>query len=400
MGRLFWKFFLAFWLSQLVTMIGIGIAVDLKHRADGNTRLEHYAEHPPRENMPPPHPEDKRDGAIPPPPPGESRLANTQLPPRPQAFAPPHRFFFIPWEPLVAGLIVSFIFAATLAWLFSRPIRSLLEGFATLAEGKLDTRMGHVLGKRNDEFGDLGRAFDGMASKLGGLMAAQKRLLHDVSHELRSPLARLQAATGLARQQPENLEVSMSRIEREAQRMDRLIDELLTLSRLGVDAQQVAQFEEINFGELLEGIVEDARFETTKAELSIKLEGNFAPQLRCQPALLHRAVENLVRNAIKFSPAHSLVRLVVEQPESGHFALRIEDEGPGIPPEDLESVFEPFVRGRTSHTITGYGLGLAIARSVIQAHGGTLEASNRMQGGLCVRAQLPTSLIVQAKHTS
>lgn len=395
MGRLFWKFFLAFWLSQLVTMIGIGVAVDLKHRAEGDFRPQHYAEPASRKDMPPPRPEDKGEAAMPPP---VRPMATDGLPRPPErAFAPPNRFFFIPWEPLVAGLVVSLIFASTLAWLFSRPIRNLLEGFATLAEGKLDTRLGHVLGKRNDEFGDLGRAFDGMASKLGDLMAAQKRLLHDVSHELRSPLARLQAATGLARQQPENLEVSMSRIEREAQRMDRLIDELLTLSRLGVDARQAAQFEEINFGELLEGIVEDARFETTRAELSIKLEGTFAPQLRCQPALLHRAVENLVRNAIKFSPPHSLVRLVVEPPTADHFALRIEDEGPGILPEDLESVFEPFVRGRTSHTVTGYGLGLAIARSVIQAHGGTLEATNRMQGGLCVRVQLPTSLIVQTK---
>lgn len=395
MGKLFWKFFLMFWLAQLVTMLGVGFAIDLKHRSENFDRF------PPRfaqscDPRPPRPQENLHEG------PSQARPEGNQgefgdprsgPPPfDPNPINPPLRKtrLILPFEPLLAGFLVSLIFAAALAWYFSRPIRALREGFTALASGKLDTRLTEKLGKNNDELGDLGRAFDRMASQLGDLVGAQRRLLHDVSHELRSPLARLQAATGLARQQPDKLDVSMHRIEREALRMNRLIDELLTLSRLESGAT-MALNEDVDLGELLSGIVEDARFEATEADLTIELKGETSIRVRCQPEFLHRAVENLVRNAIKFSPAKGCVSLTVEKAEPSHFVLHVEDQGPGIPAEELEAVFEPFARSRNAAATGGYGLGLAIARRVVEAHGGSICAKNRPHGGLRVSILQPVS---------
>ncbi len=384
MGKLFWKFFLIIWLAQLVTMLGIGLAVDLTHRREGSIQ------HAQQQASERPSPSASQSDHLPPPRADGMRLDKHG------PYNGPWRMpllLLVPLEPLLAGLFVSLLFAATLAWNYSRPIRSLREGFSALARGELDTRLGDTLGRRNDEFGDLGRAFDGMASQLGDLVGAQRRLLHDVSHELRSPLARLQAATGLARQQPEKLETTMLRIEREALRMDQLIDELLTLSRLEAGSD-ICCDEEAALHDLLEGIVEDARFEAKQLEIEISLTGDTTAHLRCRPDLLHRALENLVRNAIKYSPPGSTVSIVINKPGTTHFELRFEDQGPGIPPEDLEAVFKPFVRSRASRISTGHGLGLAIARRVIEAHGGNIDASNRPEGGLCVRVVFPASILL------
>ncbi|GGY39345.1 sensor histidine kinase [Pseudoduganella albidiflava] len=292
-----------------------------------------------------------------------------------------------PFIPLAAALVASLLFAALLAWYFSRPIRALRQAFEAASQGDLAPRFAGA-GRRGDELADLGRDFDRMTARLRNLMDGQRRLLHDVSHELRSPLARLQAAIGLAHQNPARMAASFGRIERESVRMDKLVDELLTLSRLEAGALSGTR-EEIDVAELLHGIVGDAQFEATAQGRTVAAQGMADVVLLGQPDLLARAIENVVRNAIKHSPAGE--NIVVEGTvEGGTLRIRVLDRGPGVAPQDLRTIFEPFFRSSgTEKDVEGHGLGLAIARQVVQQHGGTIGAANRDGGGLCVEIALP-----------
>lgn len=302
----------------------------------------------------------------------------------------PHPHLPMPAVPLIAGVLVSLLFAALLAWYFATPIRSLRAAFEAAAGGRLGQRLAPEMGRRRDELADLGRDFDRMAQQLKNLMDGQRRLLHDVSHELRSPLARLQAAIGLAHQQPERADQLLARIELEAERMDRLVSELLTLSRL--EAGMAGRLDdEVDLGELLDTLVEDARFEAQARGCRVDYAGpEETPLLRGNAELLHRALENVVRNAIKHSPPGGLVSIAVQAngaPE--RFCLRVLDSGEGVPEGDLQAIFAPFFRSEGFASPDGHGLGLAISRRVVELHGGTIAAANRSDGGLCVSIVLP-----------
>jgi len=292
--------------------------------------------------------------------------------------------------PLLAAIIVSLLFAALLAWYFSRPIRALRSAFEAAAAGDLSPRFtrGHRLG--GDELNDLGRDFDRMSGQLRALMDGQRRLLHDVSHELRSPLARLQAAIGLAHQQPDKIATSLERIERESVRMDKLVGELLTLSRLEANPD-LPKDELVDMQELVDGIAFDARFEAGAEgpAIEVEIEGELQATVRGAPDLLWRAVENVVRNAVKHGGAGGRVdiRLYARGPL---VHVDVLDRGPGILDADLPTVFEPFFRSNPGkNNIDGHGLGLAIAQRVVHAHGGTIVARNRDGGGLQVAIALP-----------
>jgi two-component system OmpR family sensor kinase len=164
-----------------------------------------------------------------------------------------------PWLPIILGFFVSLIFSGVSAWYFAKPIRQLRSAFAAVADGDLNTRADQTMGQRHDELADLGKSFDHMVNKIQTLINAQQRLLHDVSHELRSPLARIQTAIGLAYQQPDKMPLTLERIEKESQRMNDLIGELLALSRL--EAGVIGKLEVIDINELIAEIVEDARLE-------------------------------------------------------------------------------------------------------------------------------------------
>jgi signal transduction histidine kinase len=292
-----------------------------------------------------------------------------------------------PFIPLAAALVASLLFAALLAWYFSRPIRSLRQAFEAASHGDLAPRFADT-GKRGDELTDLGRDFDRMTARLRSLMDGQRRLLHDVSHEMRSPLARLQAAIGLAHQNPARMAASFERIERESVRMDKLVDELLTLSRLEAGALAGSR-EEIDVAELLHGIVGDAQFEAATQGRTVTALGTADVLLLGQPDLLARAIENVVRNAIKHSPEGETI-VVESAAREGTLQVRVLDRGPGVAPPDLQAIFEPFFRSSgTEKDVEGHGLGLAIARQVVQQHGGTIDAANREGGGLCVEIALP-----------
>jgi two-component system OmpR family sensor kinase len=291
-----------------------------------------------------------------------------------------------PWVPIAAATLASLLFSFLLAWYFSRPIRALRQAFDAAAGGDLAPRFGN--GKGNSELNDLGRDFDRMTARLRSLIDGQTRLLHDVSHELRSPLARLQAAIGLAHQQPEKLAASLERIERESVRMDKLVGELLTLARLEAGAIRASQ-EEISMAELLDQIADDASYEASSQQRSVVQEGEAEVLVAGQADLLGRAIENVVRNAIKHSPEGGVVQLQSRTVQDARqLCICVLDRGPGVAPADLETIFQPFFRSSTA-SADGHGLGLAIAQHVIQAHGGSIKATNRTGGGLCVEMLLP-----------
>ncbi|MCU6498269.1 HAMP domain-containing protein [Rugamonas sp. A1-17] len=293
------------------------------------------------------------------------------------------------WVPIAAATVASLLFAMLLAWYFSRPIRALRQAFDAAAGGDLAPRFGAAgKGWRNSELNNLGRDFDRMTARLRSLIDGQTRLLHDVSHELRSPLARLQAAIGLAHQQPEKLAASLERIERESVRMDKLVGELLTLARLEAGAIKASQ-EEISMAELLEQIADDANYEASSQQRSVVQEGEADVMVAGQADLLGRAIENVVRNAIKHSPEGGVVQLQTRTlPDARQLCIRVLDRGPGVAVADLATIFQPFFRSSSAST-EGHGLGLAIAQHVIEAHGGSIKASNRADGGLCVEMVLP-----------
>ncbi|MPQ57426.1 sensor histidine kinase [Duganella sp. FT27W] len=297
-----------------------------------------------------------------------------------------------PWVPLVAAVLASLLFSFLLAWYFSRPIQALRQAFDAAAGGDLSPRFVNATGKRGTELNDLGRDFDRMTARLRSLIDGQTRLLHDVSHELRSPLARLQAAIGLAHQQPDKMAASMERVERESVRMDKLVGELLTLARLEAGAIKASQ-EEISMADLIDQIADDARFEATSQQRSVTQHGEADVIVIGQTDLLGRAIENVVRNAIKHSPEGGEVQLQVQTlPGAQRLSIRVLDRGPGVAPADLDTIFQPFFRSSNAST-EGHGLGLAIAQHVIEAHGGVIRASNREGGGLCVEIILPVKPI-------
>ena len=362
MGRLFWKFFLFIWLLQMAAIVGVGAYFWFER---------HQGEAP---GVTAPSFDERPDGAARPPP----------RPPHPHMRPP--RSPRLPVAPILGGLIVSLVGALALAWYFAKPIRHLRGAFDAAARGDLAVRIGSGMGGRRDELADLGRDFDHMTERLGILMESQKRLLHDVSHEMRSPLARLQAAIGLARQQPEQFDKTLARIEMEGERLDRLVDELLTLSRLEAGVAGVQ--EAVDMQELLAGIVEDARFEGAPRQVSVDFVSSALPELRANPELLHRAIENVVRNALRHSPSGGVVRIVAGA-TGNRLRVCISDQGAGVPEDVLEKIFRPFFRANDQTVGDGYGLGLAIAKKVIAAVNGQIWAKKSESGGLVVEIEMP-----------
>jgi len=375
LGRLFWKFFVIFWLAQFFTATGVGTLMWLWH---GESRHHHEA-------MPPPHLRMPADGMphspefVPPP----------QL--RPHGEPGPIQHILPPLMPVIAGSIVSVVFAALLAWYFSRPIRSLRSAFEAVAGGSLATRVAPRMGKRRDELADLGKDFDRMATRLQAVVEGQQRLLHDVSHELRSPLARLQAVADLWRQQPERAAELVERIERDTARMDRLVGELLTLARIESGASGEAS-NLLTLNSLLQEVIDDLQLEAQQKGCRIALATDMTHMVIAQAELLRRAIENVVRNALHYSPQDGVV--FVSMVTRGSLVwIEILDQGPGVGEAELDSIFEPFFRTAGSTPASGYGLGLSITKRVMLACGGGVAAENAAGGGLRVWLWLPHQTI-------
>ncbi len=294
---------------------------------------------------------------------------------------------------LALRLAVGAAVMAMLAWLLSlmltRPIHALRRAALRLGEGCLDARAPASVAARGDEIGDLARAFDQMAERLAGLVNSHKQLLRDVSHELRSPLARLRVALELARNETgDAARPELDRIALEADRLDDLIGEVLALARLEQGAAD-ARREHVNIPELLREVVADAAFEAEHAGKRVRLAGELpAVAIRGDRAWLARALDNVIRNAIRHAPPETGVDIQARV-EGGVLRIVVRDHGPGVRPEALARLFEPFFRAGGEGE--GHGLGLAIARRVALAHGGDITAENATDGGLRVCIRLPLS---------
>ena len=328
-----------------------------------------------------------------------------KLPDIRRALAPLHRstpfgmmrpFHRDPWLlsiRLGIAILLSGLVCFWLAWYLANPVRRLREANRRLSEGELDVRVGSTMGRRRDEIADLGRDFDRMAERLQALILTQKQLLSDVSHELRSPLARLQVALGLARKKiGKYAEKDLDRIEQEANRLDDLVGQVLTLARLEVLEPDVLE-DYVDITELLKTIIEAAEFEAVVSNRHIQLTSKTSCTVKANAELLRRALENIIRNAVHYTEEKTIVEVSIRDSieQKNWIDISVCDHGVGIPEEKLPILFEPFVRlsEARERSSGGYGLGLAIAERAIRLHGGHVSASNRTGGGLCVYVQLP-----------
>lgn len=285
-------------------------------------------------------------------------------------------------------LLFALAVSAGVAWLLartlSRPVTSLRDATRALADGNLDTRVGHPIAKRRDELGGLARDFNEMAAQLEASLRSQRELLRNVSHELRSPLARMRVALGLAQRDAGELP-ALARIERESDRLDWLIGEIMDFAR--ADSGRGPRSEEFDLTAMLRELVRDARFESGGDGPRIELDAPAGLPVRAQRAGLASAVENVLRNAAHHAERRVDVRV---SREADGLAITVADDGGGVPEEELGLLFEPFYRGDKVGTA---GLGLAIARRVTELHDGTISARNREDGGLQVTITLPATLL-------
>lgn len=305
---------------------------------------------------------------------------------------PPLMSYLLAPQRVAFGVIVSGLICLLLARYFTLPLTKLRRSTQMLTNGEFNTSSIQNLRKRNDEFGALAIDFETMSRRLSELLSAKRQLLRDISHELRSPLARIRVALGLARKQDQFRESKeFDRIELEVERLESLISELLMFVKIrSTDGE--TNLAPIDLRELLENIIEDAQYEQQQSDsvASIQLQCPGELQIMADAHLLYRAIDNVLRNALRYSPAGSFVRVVCER-EGASARIKIEDSGPGVPETMLEAIFQPFVRvssARESET-GGSGIGLAIVKRVVEMHGGAVEACNNPAGGLIISIELP-----------
>jgi two-component system, OmpR family, sensor histidine kinase CpxA len=318
------------------------------------------------------------------------------------AFLPPSGPFGpggVPGLSILIGVISSGLVCYLLARYLTAPVVRLRAATQRLAAGDLSARAGGLAARRRDEMAQLVRDFDTMAERLEAAVHAQARLLNDISHELRSPLARLNVASALAHQRAGvEAHSALERIDLEAERLNELIGGLLTIARLdsGNDARQKSP---ILLGEMIEGIAADANFEAQGRNCGVESVIKEDCLVMGSPLLLHSAIENVVRNAARYTEEGSSVKITLERSSSNSGAeaiIRIVDSGPGVPEDALDKLFRPFyriddARGRQTG---GVGLGLAITERAVRLHGGSVKASNRPEGGLQVEIRLPLTTSV------
>ena len=248
--------------------------------------------------------------------------------------------------------------------------------------------------KRADEFGDLARDFNAMAHRIDGLVSSQRQLISDVSHELRSPLTRINLALDLARRRL-GKDPAFERMSGDLEKLNDMIGRLLTVARLESGAVPVA-WAVVDLGRLMAEIVEDAELEARERRCSVVCECTDDYQVMGDESLLCSAIENVVRNAIYYTEADTDIRveLALAEDSAGKLVLlRVIDRGPGVPEVDTENIFRPFYRvaDARDRQSGGAGLGLAIASRVIALHRGRISASNCVGGGLEVRIELPAA---------
>ncbi len=337
---------------------------------------------------------------------GRRYMLIIDLPPEEHPFFGPHG---VPGLGILIAIISSGLVCYILARYLTSPIVQLRAATQKLASGDLTARAGMPGSRRHDEMAELMRDFDRMAERLEDLVTAQSRLLTDISHELRSPLARLNVALELARQRSgPDARSALDRIDREASRLNELIQKLLTIARLEAGQKSIEKVP-VDLELIIHEIAKDAAFEAQNRHCEVDAKIVDDCVVVGSPSLLHSAIENVVRNAIRYTQEGTSVEIRLEQgvglsnPTPQNSALnndgvgkaeavvRVTDSGPGVPEDALDKLFRPFyriddARGRQTG---GVGLGLAITDRAVRLHGGTIRVSNRPQGGLMVEIRLP-----------
>jgi two-component system, OmpR family, sensor histidine kinase CpxA len=303
------------------------------------------------------------------------------------------------WERWIVSIVISGLICYWLTRYLTRPILRLREAARRISSGDLSARLESSLTRRHDEFGELVRDFNTMADRIESLVAAQRQLLSDISHELRSPLARMNLALELARQRsgPESASV-LDRMEREADRLNDLIGNLLTIARLDSKAP-APEASVVDLSDLVHEVAADAQFEARSRNCDVKVAASDPCNIRGNAELLRSAIENVVRNAVRYTNEGTSVEISLICPPNGNRSagravIRVRDHGPGVPESELLNVFRPFyrveaARERKSGTVAGVGLGLAITKRALDLYNGSVVARNAEGGGLEVEISLP-----------
>jgi two-component system sensor histidine kinase CpxA len=271
-----------------------------------------------------------------------------------------------------------------LALHLTSPVRALQKAVERFGGGDFTARVGS---SRRDELGQLANTFDRMAGRIETLLAAERRLLLDISHELRSPLARLGVAVELART-GENLEAALNRIQKESDRLNALLSLLLQVTRAEGDPRSLRR-DHVRLDELVQQLVDEAAIEASARGCQLQYRGGEPVTVEGDPELLRRAMENVIRNAIRYSPPATVVEVTLGR-RNGAAVVDVRDHGPGVPEEALPRLFDAFYRVEKSRDCSsgGIGLGLSIARRAIELHKGGIRARNA-QPGLEVEMELP-----------
>ena len=308
------------------------------------------------------------------------------------------------WMNLRAGpafALLAVLLSAAVSWFLARaitrPVRAFREATVAIAEGRLDTRVAERVRNRRDDIGLLAHDLDAMASKLEQSVERQRELTRNISHELRSPLARLRVALELARRRAGELE-EFRRIDEESERIDELVGQLLRYAR--IDTTEADDRELVRLAELLEQVVDDANFECRSAGLDgvgVRLRTEADPSVDANAFALASAFENVLRNAIHHSPPGAEVVVTIRS-DGSRAVVDVDDLGPGVEAGEEENLFEPFYRGSEAMESgrAGAGLGLAIAARAVRLHMGTIRASNLEGGGLRIRITLPVRIDADA----
>jgi two-component system sensor histidine kinase CpxA len=295
---------------------------------------------------------------------------------------------------LLAAALISALISYFLARSLATPLEELREASRKIASGQLQTRVRRRMPNRKDEIGQLAKDFDVMVSRLQAMQIANRRLLSDVSHELRSPLARMNVALEIARKKGAgHIGSEVDRIGLESERLESLVNDVLGLLRESSESA-VSPDEDMDLSELLDDLVDVVNYEAPEGMPGIQWQSPGSCPFRGDRELIWRVVENLLRNALRHTDPEKGVALELGRSKrKSRITVTVRDYGPGVPEKELEKIFEPFYRVQESRDRDsgGHGLGLSIATNAVHRHGGTIRAENAADGGLLVAVELPLS---------